>query len=397
VTTGLNHWALLKILVYIGGIAKVKGKWQLVLFAGLTLLLANLVIGCSATPAETSNTPMMPTNLSIIVSPPGAGVVSAMIAPSSGDVVSPDYEREMMTIVPPEGSVYERNTPLMLNATPAEGFTFAYWEGDRFSYWSSNSPSEVSPPKTWWLIMNYHKTIIAQFTEVSSPISEVTVSAVTESEADIRWATPPEGYSQIEYGTTENYGSISNRIEGGESHSFKLRELEPETLYHFRIIFVSKDGVEFVANDYVFTTRCIEELVSAVLYPVRTTSTGDRITHFGSTLFNDSSQTITVCEMKILDESSNIVYGISESGSMKMGSLGYYSEVPTIAETLGRGRIDTGDSLSMSAWVWEPPLVGREDISEWQAEWYCETANGEKFTITGKFSSFVDFFNWVTK
>ncbi|MBA7572208.1 hypothetical protein ES708_13984 [subsurface metagenome] len=374
-----------------------KTKWQLVLFAGLILLLAGLVAGCSTTPAETSNTPMMPTNLSIMVSPPGAGVVSAMIAPSSGGVVSPDYEKEMMTIVPPEGSVYERNTPLMLNATPAEGFTFAYWEGDRFSYWASNSPSEVSSPKTWWLIMNYHKTIIAQFTEVSSPISEVTVSAVTESEADIRWATPPEGYSQIEYGTTENYGSISNRIEGGESHSFKLRKLEPETLCHFRIIFVSQDEVEFVANDYVFTTRCIEELVSVALYPVRTISTGDLITHFGSTLFNDSSQTITVCEMKILDESSNIVYGISESGSMKMGSLGHYSEVPTIAETLGRGRIDTGDSLSMSAWVWEPPLVGREDISEWQAEWYCEAANGEKFTITGKFSSFVDFFNWVTK
>ncbi len=182
------------------------------------LLLASLVVGCSATPAEKRGTPMMPTNLSIMVSPLGAGVISAMVAPQDAGVVSADFERQMMAIVPPEGKVYERDTPLMLNATPAEGFTFAYWGGDRFSYWASRVPSQVSSPKTWWLIMNYHKTIIAQFTEVSSPISEVTVSAVTESEADIGWATPPEGYSQVEYGPTENYGSISNRSEGGQGH-----------------------------------------------------------------------------------------------------------------------------------------------------------------------------------
>lgn len=321
--------------------------------------------------------------------------MSAMVAPLSGGVVSADYEKEMMTIVPPEGSVYERDTPLMLNATPAEGFTFAYWEGDRFDYWASNSPSKVSSPKSWWLILNRHKTIIAQFNEVSSPVSEVTVSAVTESEADIKWVTPPAGYSQIEYGTTEHYGSISNQIEGEERNSFILRKLEPETLYHFRIIFVSQGGVEYVSNDYIFTTRSIEDLVSAVLYPVRTVSTGALITHFGSTLFNDSSQAITVYEIKILDESSSIVYGISESGSMKMGSLGHYSEVPTIEETLGRERIETGDSLSMSAWVWEPPLAGREDILEWQVEWSCGATNGKEFTITGNLSYFVDFINWL--
>ncbi len=250
--------------------------------------------------------------------------------------------------------------------------------------------------------MNNHKTIIAQFTEVSSPISEVTVSAVTESEADIRWVTPTEGYSQVEYGATENYGSISNRSEGGKGHSYTLRKLEPGMLYYFRIIFVSKDGDEFVSNDYIFTTRNIEELVSTALYPVRTVSTGDSITHLGSTLFNDSSQTITVYKMQILDESRNIQYGISKSGFIRAGSSQSYNEVPTIAETWGSGEVPSGEPLSMSGWVWTPPfIVSREyitdDILEWQVEWYCEAANGEKFTIKGEFSSFVDFLYWLTK
>jgi len=345
---------------------------------------------------------MLPTNLSVTVSPPGAGVVSAMVAPQNAGVVSADFERKMMAIVPPEGKVYERDTPLMLNATPAEGFAFTYWEGDRFSYWSSNSPSKVSSPKTWWLIMNSHKTIIAQFTEVSSPISEVTVSAVTESKADIRWVTPPEGYSQIEYGLTENYGSISNQSTGGKGHSYTLRKLKPEMIYHFRIIFVSNDGAEFISNDYVFTTRSVEELVSAVLYPVRTVSRGDSITHFGTALFNDSSQTLTVYKMQILNESHNIAYAISESGFIRAGSKQVLNEVPKIAEIWGDGEIPSGESLSMSAWVWTPPLIVEredilDDILEWQVEWYCEAANGVEFTISGELSSFADFFNWVTK
>jgi len=361
-----------------------KHTWHPTLLIGLVLLIASLVIGCSATPAGSSS-PILPTNLSIMVSPPGAGVVSVMVSPPGASGVVSAEQMRTLTIVPPEGNVYERNTPLMLKATPAEGFTFAYWGGDCFSYWNSDFPGAVSSPTTWWLIMNYHKTIIAQFTEVSSPISEVTVSAVTESEADIRWATPTEGYSQIEYGLTENYDSISNRSEGGQGHSYKLRKLEPKTLYHFRILFVSKDGAKFLSNDYVFTTRSFEELVSAVLYPVRTVSSRGIITHFGSTLFNDSSQTITVYKMEILDESSNVAYLISH----------YESEGTTIAETWGNGEVPSRKSLSMCGWV-NPPYKN-EDIVEWRVKWYCLDANGEEFTITGEFSSFVDFFNWLAK
>lgn len=384
-----------------------KSKWQLSLFIGLILSLVSSAIGCSATPEEVTSTPFSPRNLNIIFSPPGAGVVSANVSWAPSKTIDPlgnwvDYQPPANGVIPPQGTEYERNTRLILTATPAEGFTFAYWGGDRFSYWDSNFPSAVSSPTTWWLIMNHHKTIIAQFTEVSSPIAKVTVSAVTESEADIGWATPPEGYSQIEYGLTENYDSIGNRSEGGKGHSYKLRKLEPETLYHFRILFVSKDGAEFLSNDYVFTTRSVEDLVSAVLYPVRTVSTRDSITHFGSTLFNDSSQTITVYKMQILNESRNIAYAISESGFIRAGSKQVLNEVPKIAEIWGDGEIPSGESLSMSAWVWTPPLVvGREDILddilEWRVEWYCEAANGERFTVRGEFSSFVDFFNWLTK
>ena len=376
-------------------------KWHIVLVIGLALLLTSSIIGCSTTAEEVAreevtSIPFSPRKLNIIVSPPGAGVVSTMVAPQGGGVIEEDFMKEAMTIVPPEGKAYERNTPLMLEATPNVGYSFAYWEGDRFSYWASNVWSAVCSSRTWWLIMNNDKVVIAQFTEISSPISEVTVSAVTESKADIRWVSPLEGYSQIEYGPTEKYGSTSNRSEGGKGHSYTLHELEPEMPYHFRIIFVSKEGAEFASNDYVFTTRSIEELVSAVLYPVRTVSTGDSITHFGSTLFNDSSQTITVYKMTILNEPYNTNYAITETGYFGGG------DCPSIMETWGSGEVISGESLSMSGWVWEPPFIASreylmDDILEWQVEWYCEAANGEKFTVKDKFSSYADFFNWLTE
>ena len=199
----------------------------------LLIMVSLVLIACTSTPVETLTDYNFSTNLNVTVYPPDAGVVSAMVAPSKAGVISDDYINEMMVIVPPEGKAYERETPLMLKATPNEGFTFAYWGGDRFSYWQSSVSRQVSLPETWWLVMNYHKTIIAQFTEISSPISEVTVSAVTESTANIGWATP-EGYSRIEYGLSEAYGKIVNQHEDAhyKGHTYKLSKLEPESFYH---------------------------------------------------------------------------------------------------------------------------------------------------------------------
>ena len=227
-------------------------------------------------------------------------------------------------------------------------------------------------------------SLIAHFTDVPSVISKLDVSHVTESEAYIWWLAP-EGHSQIEYGVSEAYGSTSIQSNDTTWHRHLLRGLKPETLYHFRILFVSKDKTEFLSNDYTFVTKNVKNLVSAVLYPVKTTSTRERITYLGSTLFNDSSQIITVYQMQIQNEDGAIQYGITESGKIRAGSLGYYSECPSILETWGNGLVPPGTTRAMSAALFETTTWGK--VVDWGVVWYCLDANGEKFSVTGEYSS----------
>lgn len=275
--------------------------------------------------------------------------------------------------VSPSGGEYKSNTQLTLTATPADGYTFDYWGGDVVI--------DSSPTTT--IVMDSNKSLIAHFTDMPKAIPDIFISSITESEAFIQYSSTIEGYSQIEYGTSEKYGKTSSENNGIPQSNGKtwyrqnLNGLVPESLYHFRILLIGKDGTEFLSNDYTFATKNAKELVSVVLYPVKTTSTKGRITHLGSTLFNDSSQVMTVYRMEIISDELQIQYAISESG--------HYGEEATIAETWGSGLVEAGHSLSVACYVYEPPL--REYLRDWQVKWYCLDANGSEFTITAEYSS----------
>lgn len=72
-------------------------------------------------------------------------------------------------------------------------------------------------------------------------ISEVLATNTTESSATIEWTTNEESTSQVEYGTSEDYGSSTSLEEElTTSHTVTITGLEPETTYHFRV--KSKDG-----------------------------------------------------------------------------------------------------------------------------------------------------------
>jgi hypothetical protein len=92
--------------------------------------------------------------------------------------------------------------------------------------------------------------------DVTPPvISEVAATDVEEDSATIVWITDEGATSQVEYGLTPEYGSITPLDENLVlNHSVSLSDLTDVTLYHFRVRSTDGAGNESVSTDFTFRT-----------------------------------------------------------------------------------------------------------------------------------------------
>ncbi|PYQ38282.1 MAG: hypothetical protein DMF77_24570, partial [Acidobacteria bacterium] len=90
---------------------------------------------------------------------------------------------------------------------------------------------------------------------VAPVISAVTASAITISGAAVSWTTNEPSDSQVEYGATTAYGSLTTfnktRV---TSHASTLSGLAASTLYHFRVRSRDFAGNLAVSSDFTLTT-----------------------------------------------------------------------------------------------------------------------------------------------
>lgn len=93
-------------------------------------------------------------------------------------------------------------------------------------------------------------------TQLPLVISGVSISNTTESSIAIRWETDKPATGQVEYGTTDAYGSTSPLDEKlAMSHSIILDGLESNTTYYFRVKSKDSSGNEATSEtDQTFTT-----------------------------------------------------------------------------------------------------------------------------------------------
>ena len=78
---------------------------------------------------------------------------------------------------------------------------------------------------------------------------------VTTNSAIILWTTNAPGTSQVQFGTTQNYGQSSNLDSTlSTSHSVQLSGLTSGTLYHFRVLSQDANGTEVTSSDSSFST-----------------------------------------------------------------------------------------------------------------------------------------------
>ena len=154
---------------------------------------------------------------------------------------------------------------------------------------TSGSASVVMPSQTGqyefrYLLQNGYTDVVRSSaitvasTVVLPAISAVQSSNVTASGATITWTTNVATNSQVEYGTTSSYGSVTavdtNFV---TSHSEAVTGLQASTLYHFRVKSTDASSNLAVSGDYTFTTAASTAGFTVSATPV-SVNVGDTIT-----------------------------------------------------------------------------------------------------------------------
>ena len=85
-------------------------------------------------------------------------------------------------------------------------------------------------------------------------ISNVRVIQVASTTALISWQTYRSVICSVEYGTSIFYGKNVREQRAATEHSMTLTGLDPETLYHFRVLYVEDSGANYFSYDYSFKT-----------------------------------------------------------------------------------------------------------------------------------------------
>jgi hypothetical protein len=99
------------------------------------------------------------------------------------------------------------------------------------------------------------------FTTASKPataptISAVTASSITSSGATISWKTDQPATTQVEFGKTTAYGSLTTlKTSLVNNHSQTVSGLSPLTVYHYRVRSKNASGTQTISGDFTFTTR----------------------------------------------------------------------------------------------------------------------------------------------
>ena len=86
-------------------------------------------------------------------------------------------------------------------------------------------------------------------------ISEIQVSELTKQTALVSWTTNLKSGTIMDYGVSTDYGLTAEDEEMTQEHSVLLSNLDPGTLYHFKVKSIDAAGEEAESEDLSFVTQ----------------------------------------------------------------------------------------------------------------------------------------------
>ncbi|MCC6484506.1 MAG: carboxypeptidase regulatory-like domain-containing protein [Armatimonadetes bacterium] len=175
------------------------------------------------------------------------GPTGTQIGPSRTKAGSGDSECTV-TWNPGEIPVVQGQT-YYLSVVGAGGFA-AYRSGNIYpngQMYMNGSPMSDQSSDLWSTI-----TIVQQS---GVRIFDIKAKRTGPGSVTVSWQTSAPSTGQVEYGTTESYGSLSaTHSTLSDSHSITLSNLLPETEYHFRTLSNRPNSPDSLSLDYTFTT-----------------------------------------------------------------------------------------------------------------------------------------------
>jgi len=104
----------------------------------------------------------------------------------------------------------------------------------------------------------------------------VVVGDITKTTVIINWNTTGESSTYVEYGKGTHYGHIQEHEDEGArhaEHSVAITNLDPNTLYHFRIMEKKQNGsITAISQDYTFSTSSFPQILNESVKKINETS-----------------------------------------------------------------------------------------------------------------------------
>ncbi|MCG3110724.1 MAG: fibronectin type III domain-containing protein [Candidatus Manganitrophus sp. SB1] len=113
----------------------------------------------------------------------------------------------------------------------------------------------------------YSNEVSKSFGDTAAPtLSAIAAGSITSAGATVSWSTNEAATSQVEYGATTAYGSLSALNSTlVTSHSRVLSGLNPSTTYHYRVISRDAAGNTGTSGDRTFTTTAAPDTTAPAI------------------------------------------------------------------------------------------------------------------------------------
>ena len=189
---------------------------------------------------------------------------------------------------------------ISLSAAADDGSAFAGWSGACFGAGSCA------------ILADSVKIVTAAFTDIAAPlISAINESVPTYNSITISWFTNELADSQVEYGLSAAYGTLSAlNSEMTKSHSLSLTGLEPSSLYYYRLISLDAFGNAARSESRTFSTTGAPAIIDVAPPKILGITVSD-VTSSGATISWETDEPT----IGSVEYGQNSTYGSTESDS----------------------------------------------------------------------------------
>jgi Bacterial Ig domain/IPT/TIG domain/Purple acid Phosphatase, N-terminal domain/Immunoglobulin I-set domain len=193
-------------------------------------------------------------------------------------------------------------------------------------------------------------------------ISSVSVGSITTTAATVTWTTDVAATSQVEYGTTTSYGTLT-AVDANllTSHVMPLTGLSTNTLYHYRVHSKNASGIESISGDFAFQTS---NVIDTTPPTISITAPGNGATVSGTvTVSANATDNVGVTGVQFFLDGANLgLQLVSAPYSVSWDSTSTTNGVHTLTAQARDAAGNVGNAVAVSVTVSNTTSTALQDF-----------------------------------